>query len=96
MQRKAVVPKKAGGGGGAGNPANAMDEDETSPRGLSSEDANRLNEMENRVMTLEDQLSKALDEVRDARSREMGIMNVVRDVIVHLATVEKGESALCP
>jgi osomolarity two-component system response regulator SKN7 len=69
-----------------------MDEDETSPRnGLNSEDANRLNEMENRVMTLEDQLSKALDEVRDARSREMGIMNVVRDVIVHLATIEKGE-----
>ena len=86
------MPKKSGGGNTGGNAGNAMDEDETSPRnGLSSEDASRLNEMENRVMSLEDQLSKALDEVREARSREMGIMNVVRDVIVHLATIEKGE-----
>ena len=46
--------------------------------------------MESRIAGLEDQLAKALDEVRDARSREMGIMNVVRDVITHLASVEKG------
>ena len=81
-----MAPKKGGAGGGGGG----GDDDDQSPRGLNSEEASRLNEMEHRVAGLEDQLAKAMEEVRDARSREMGIMNVVRDVITHLATVEKG------
>ena len=42
-------------------------------------------------MGLEDRLANALDEVQDARSREMGLLVVIREVISHLATVEKGE-----
>jgi osomolarity two-component system response regulator SKN7 len=48
-------------------------------------------EMENRVLGLEDRLAKALDEVREARSREVGMVALFRDVIGHLAAVEKGE-----
>jgi osomolarity two-component system response regulator SKN7 len=89
LQRKAVVPKKSLGGAGTGA---AADDDENSPRGLNGEDAHRLNEMESRVMGLEDQLARALDEVREARMREMGLMNVMRDMIGHLGAVEQGES----
>jgi hypothetical protein len=52
--------------------------------------------MESRVASLEDQLAKAIDEVEGARTREMGIMNVLRDVVGHLGTVEKGRSAAKP
>ena len=84
-----MVPKKSLGGGGGGA---AADDEENSPRGLNGEESNRLNEMESRVMGLEDQLARALDEVREARTREMGLMSVMREVIGHLGAVEQGES----
>jgi osomolarity two-component system response regulator SKN7 len=51
----------------------------------------RLMEMESRVLGLEDRLSRALDEVREARTREMNVVSLLRDIIGHLASVEKGE-----
>lgn len=48
--------------------------------------------MENRIAALEDQLAKAVDDVQEARSREMGIANVLRDVIGHMGNIERGES----
>jgi len=87
QKRKAVVPKKG-----------AEPEHESSPSGprsgaMSNEDASRLMEMENRVMGLEDRLANALDEVQEARSREIGLMMVMREVLGHLASVDKGTSA---
>lgn len=55
-----------------------------------SEDVGRLNEMESRIASLEDQLSKAVDELQEARSREMGFANLLRDVIGHLSSIERG------
>lgn len=43
-------------------------------------------------MGLEDQLARALDEVREARTRENGLMSVMREMIGHLGAVEQGES----
>ena len=54
----------------------------------------RLLEMEQRINGLEDRLAKALDEVQEARSRELGVISVMREVVVHLAAVERGESCI--
>ena len=83
-QRKTVAPKKNAGEGDA----------EPSPSkvgGINAEDHGRLVDMEHRVRMLEDQLAKALDDVHDARSREAGTMNLIREIIGHMATGEKGE-----
>ena len=87
FKRKAVVPKKG-----------SELENETSPSGprsvgFSSEDAVRLVEMETRVMNLEERLTNALEAVQEARSHEMGLMMVMREIIGHLATIDKGEEA---
>lgn len=58
---------------------------------MTNEDTSRLIEMDNRVAGLEDRLANALDEVQEARSRETGMMIVMREVIGHLASLEKGE-----
>jgi osomolarity two-component system response regulator SKN7 len=60
---------------------------------LTGEEAMRLMEMESRVLGLEDRLTRALDEVREARTREMNVVSLLRDIIGHLASVENGEWA---
>lgn len=76
------MTKKVGTTGEADN--------EGSPR-VYAEDPGRISEMESRVSGLEDQLSKALDEVRDVRNREMGMLNLMREMIGHIAKTAKGE-----
>ena len=49
--------------------------------------------MESRVTGLEDQLAKALDEIHHAKSREAGLMNVVREMIGQLASMEQSRSS---
>ena len=56
----------------------------------SGDDIGRFMEMERRMMGLEEGLAKALDEVREARMREMGLMSVIGEIIGHLEKVEKG------
>jgi osomolarity two-component system response regulator SKN7 len=71
-------------------------ENESSPGprsgGFGNEELGRLFDMENRVLGLEDQLMAALNEVREARSREMGLVTVMRDMLGHMAATENGES----
>ncbi|WWD02219.1 hypothetical protein V865_000257 [Kwoniella europaea PYCC6329] len=83
IKRKAVAPRKTAGEG-----------DDTSPRafGLSAEDSSRINVMENRIVTLEGKLERALEEVREARARESGVMGVLKEVIHHLAASERETS----
>ncbi|ORY35476.1 HSF-type DNA-binding-domain-containing protein [Naematelia encephala] len=78
IKRKVVAPKKG-----------ADAEDTSSPRPLMGEDPSRLSEMETRVINLEDRLAKAMDEVRDARNREMGMMGLFREVLGHLGQIER-------
>nr|XP_018261625.1 uncharacterized protein I303_06065 [Kwoniella dejecticola CBS 10117]OBR83783.1 hypothetical protein I303_06065 [Kwoniella dejecticola CBS 10117] len=84
IKRKAVAPRKTAGG----------ENEDTSPRafGLSSEDASRINVMENRIVNLEGKLERALEDVREARARETGMMNVLKEVISHLAANERETS----
>lgn len=49
--------------------------------------------MEGRVSRLEDQLALALDELRQARSREISMQSWAREMVVHLGQVERGEFA---
>ena len=49
--------------------------------------------MEQRIGGLEDQLASALEEISNVRSRELGAMNLMREVIAHMATLEKGKSS---
>ncbi|WVQ95114.1 hypothetical protein IAU59_002208 [Kwoniella sp. CBS 9459] len=81
IKRKAVAPRKGPGG----------ENEDTSPKagGLTSEDASRLNVMENRIVSLEGKLERALSEVREARGRESGMMSLLRDMVGHLAANEK-------
>ncbi|WVF67518.1 hypothetical protein IAT40_002274 [Kwoniella sp. CBS 6097] len=81
IKRKAVAPRKGPGG----------DNEDTSPKagGLTAEDSSRLNVMENRIVTLEGKLERALSEVREARGRESGMMTLLRDMVGHLAANEK-------
>lgn len=55
----------------------------------------RMMEMDNRVRMLEDSLARAMEEVADARNREVGLIGVLREVIGHLATNERGEWGVC-
>ncbi|WWC90523.1 uncharacterized protein L201_005459 [Kwoniella dendrophila CBS 6074] len=84
IKRKAVAPRKTAGGEG----------EDTSPKafGLSAEDASRINLMENRIVSLEGNLERALEEVREARARESGMMGVLKEVIGHLAASERATS----
>lgn len=85
IKRKTVGPKK-------GN----NDEREGSPnRGLNAEDANRLAEMESRVHTLEEALVRTQEQLRDSRSREGGVLALMRDVVSHLAACNKGKPLPC-
>lgn len=83
IQRKAVAPKKG-------------EEAESGfvARGLAGDEATRFGEMESRIMGLEEQLAMALDELRQARSREMGVLTLAREMIGHMAQVERGEHHL--
>lgn len=80
IKRKAVAPRK-------GQEA----ENETSPApvrvigGLTMEDAGRMVEMESRVLSLEDSLARAIEEVREARNRELGLLSVVKELIAQVA-----------
>ena len=56
------------------------------------DDSTRMQEMESRIMGLEEQLAVTLDELRQARSRETGMMSLTRDMIGVMAQVERGES----
>jgi hypothetical protein len=47
--------------------------------------------MEGRVSRLEDQLAVALDELRQARTREISMQSWAREMVVHLGQVERGE-----
>jgi hypothetical protein len=50
-------------------------------------------EMEGRVSRLEDQLAVALEELRQARTREISMQSW--EMVVHLGQVERGEFASC-
>lgn len=81
IKRKTVGPKKG-----------ANDDREGSPnRGLNAEDANRLSELETRVHTLEEALVRTQEQLRDSRSREGGVLALMRDVVSHLAACNKGK-----
>jgi osomolarity two-component system response regulator SKN7 len=79
IKRKAVVPKKA-----------VENENDTSPRG-GVESVQRMNEMEQRILMLEDRLVLALDEVREARAREMGMVTITRELVGHLSHIESSK-----
>ncbi len=86
-QRKAVVPKKVGGEDRDGSPS----------RGLGAEETGRIMEMESRILSLEDRLLTTELALSEARDREIGIMNLMRDVIGQLGNIEKGECGhACP
>jgi osomolarity two-component system response regulator SKN7 len=77
IQRKAVIPKKG--------------EEAEGSTGGKTEDATRLAEMEGRVSRLEDQLAMALDELRQARTRELSLHTWAREMITHVGQVERGK-----
>lgn len=97
IKRKAVIPKK-GNETSQGN----LEGDGTSPSafrgggGGSGENDGRLIEMENRVRGLEDRLAIALEDVRVARNREVGFLGLMREVIGHMAGVERGKYLSIP
>nr|XP_019011628.1 uncharacterized protein I206_03731 [Kwoniella pini CBS 10737]OCF50409.1 hypothetical protein I206_03731 [Kwoniella pini CBS 10737] len=84
IKRKAVAARKTVGG----------DNEDTSPKafGMSAEDASRINVMEDRIVNLEGKLQRALEDVREARVRESGMMNVLKEVISHMAASERETS----
>ena len=63
----------------------------TRPVPFGNEENGRLAELESRVLGLEDRLANALDDIQESRSREVGMMRVIREVIENLATSEKGK-----
>ncbi|KAK8854652.1 hypothetical protein IAR55_003391 [Kwoniella newhampshirensis] len=81
IKRKPVGPKKGAG----------ADTEDTSPKGpgLSGEDMSRMNVMEHRIVRLEEDLMLAMREVQDARTRESGMMGLMRDMIGHLVSNEQ-------
>ena len=81
-QRKAVVPKKG--------------EEEAGPSSAkaTAEESSRVAEMEGRVSRLEDQLAVALEELRQARTREISMQSWAREMVVHLGQVERGEFSI--
>lgn len=62
----------------------------------SGELAMRLKPMEDRLLSLEDTLSRVLGDVREARNREVIMTTLLRTIIGHMAAVEKGEATGCP
>jgi osomolarity two-component system response regulator SKN7 len=50
--------------------------------------------MEGRVSRLEDQLAVALEELRQARTREISMQSWAREMVVHLGQVERGEFSI--
>ena len=50
--------------------------------------------MEGRVSRLEDQLAVALEELRQARTREISFQSWAREMVVHLGQVERGKLSL--
>lgn len=77
------MPKKATGDERSDSPA----------RGLTAEDAGRIIEMESRMAGLEEALFKSQEQLRDSRIRENGIMSILREVVGHLVSTDKGERA---
>ena len=49
-------------------------------------------EMEGRVHRLEEQLAMALDELRQARTREISLQTWAREMVMHVGQIERGES----
>jgi hypothetical protein len=47
--------------------------------------------MEGRVSRLEDQLAVALEELLQARTREISMQSWAREMVVHLGQVERGD-----
>ncbi|WOO77251.1 Transcription factor SKN7 [Vanrija pseudolonga] len=80
IKRKAVVPKKA-----------TENSDPSSPGGphLSHQEAGRVADMENRIVGLEDMLFKTTEQLRESRNQSLGMMTLLREVLVHLAAVDK-------
>lgn len=55
------------------------------------EDSTRMAEMEGRVHRLEEQLALALDELRQARTREISLQTWAREMVMHVGQIERGE-----
>lgn len=72
-------------------------EEATSPAAravnLPVEDTMRMAEMENRVRGLEEHLAVALEEIRQAKTREQNTTGLLREMLSHMASTERGESA---
>ena len=78
IQRKAVVPKKGG---------------DADTDGFSGKvDGALIAEMENRITNLEEGLAKTMDALDSASVREATMMSLMREMVSHMATVERGES----
>lgn len=54
-----------------------------------------MSEMEGRVSRLEDQLALTLEELRQARAREMGLHAWAREMVAHMSQVDRGEFSRC-
>lgn len=52
-------------------------------------------EMEGRVHRLEEQLALALDELRQARTREISLQTWAREMVMHVGQIERGKSVSC-
>lgn len=85
IKRKTVGPKKGNNDDREGSPS----------RGLTSEDANRLVEMESRVSGLEEALVRTQEQLRDSRSRENGVLALLQNVVNHLVSCNKGTHRGC-
>jgi osomolarity two-component system response regulator SKN7 len=79
IQRKAVVPKKG-------------DDGEMPAGKTTGEDPTRMAEVEGRVHRLEEQLAVALEELRQARTREMSLQAWAREMVMHVGQLERGKS----
>ncbi|KAK4685345.1 osomolarity two-component system, response regulator SKN7, partial [Tremellales sp. Uapishka_1] len=76
IKRKAVIPKKG-----------AVDDRELSPaRGGGMAE---ITDLEQRVLVLEERLAKSEDEASKARTRELALMGLMREVVGHLGSVER-------
>lgn len=85
-KRKAVVPKKG-----------TAEDREASPAigarsgGLNPDDQARVLDHDNRLSALEDLLYKTQSELTESRSREQNVMSLLREVVGHVVSVDKGE-----
>ncbi|EIW68251.1 hypothetical protein TREMEDRAFT_63424 [Tremella mesenterica DSM 1558] len=85
IRRKAVLPKKS----------TEVEGDAAQVKSLAVGDMARMVEMERRIIGLEDGLSKAVDELREANTRETGLLSLIREMISQLEAVER-ESTSSP